>query len=139
MSFPSGTSIPVTNLNSGTADPSQARADIYAAVVALNNIIASADTASGVALLSTANKYDGTKFPTTITVTGIQYLAPTAGIVNIQDVLRLTAMRATDLSSMGGQLGDIAVSQDADGGNAAFCMWDGTHWRYVGLSSWGTI
>ena len=136
MTFPTGTSINTTNLDSGTDDPSLARADIYDAVVALNNIIASADTAQGVALLSASNKYDGTKFPTTIAVTGTQTLAPTSGVVNIQDVLRLTALPSSSITSLASpQLGDIAISTNADGGSPAVCFYDGADWTYLGFGN----
>jgi hypothetical protein len=140
MAFPTGTSIDTTNLDSGTDDPSLARGDLYNAVVALNNIIASADTASGVALLSASNKYDSTKFPTTIAVTGTQTIAPTSGVVNIQDVLRLTALPATSISALASpQLGDIAISTNAAGGNPAFCVYTGTAWRYLAMSTFTAL
>jgi hypothetical protein len=140
MAFPTGTSINTTNLDSGTDDPSLARADIYNAVVALNNIIASADTADGVALLNASNKYDSTKFPTTIAVTGTQTIAPTSGVVNIQDVLRLTALPATSISALASpQLGDIAISTNAAGGNPAFCVYTGSAWRYLAMSTFTAL
>jgi hypothetical protein len=136
MAFPTGTSIDTTNLDSGTDDPSLARGDLYNAVVALNNIIASADTADGVALLNASNKYDSTKFPTTIAVTGTQTIAPTSGVVNIQDVIRLTALTATSISSLPSpQLGDIAISTNADGGSPAVCFYDGADWTYLGFGN----
>jgi len=140
MAFPTGTSINTTNLDSGADDPSLARADIYNAVVALNNIIASADTADGVALLNASNKYDSTKFPTTIAVTGTQTIAPTSGVVNIQDVLRLTALPATSISALASpQLGDIAISTNAAGGNPAFCVYTGSAWRYLAMSTFTAL
>ena len=136
MPFPSRTTISTANLDSGTDDPSLAREDIYNAVVALNNIISSADTASGIALLDGSAKYKSSKFPTTIAVTGTQTIAPTTGIVNIQDVLRLTAQTGNAISALGTPLlGDIAISSDADSGNAAVCFYDGTAWKYLAFST----
>jgi hypothetical protein len=138
MAFPTGTSIPIDNVNSGASDPSLARTDIYNLIVAVNNIIASADTASGVALLNASNKYDGTKMPATIT--GTTTIAPSSGVVNIQDILRLTALRSTDLSTRtGNALGDIAISDDAAGGNPALCVYTGTAWRYLAMSSFTAL
>lgn len=138
MAFPTGTVIDVTNLSTGSGDPSLARVDLYNMAVALNQIISGADEALGVATLSGTNQYDGSKFPSTITSTYV--IAPSTGVVNIQDVLRLTALTSVDIAALtGNQVGDIAVSQDADSGNVAFCMFDGVDWRYVGISSWGTI
>ena len=134
MSFPTGTVIDTTNLSSGTADPSLARSDLYNMAVAVNSIIAGADAASGVALLTATNKYDGSKFPTTITGTNI--IAPASGVLNIQDILRLTYIHASDLTARtGSQLGDIAISDNAASGNAAVCFYDGSNWRYLSISS----
>ena len=135
MAFPTGTSINTSHLDSGTDDPSLARADIYNTVVAVNNIIASADTAYGVALLDSGAKYDGTKLPSTISVTGTQTLSPSTGIVNIQDVLRLTAQTSADIDDLASPLlGDIAISSDADSGNAAVCFYTGSAWKYLGFT-----
>lgn len=138
MAFPTGTVIDVTNLSTGLGDPSLARVDLYNMAVAMNQIISGADDVLGVAVLNGSGQYDGTKFPTTITSTSV--FAPSTGVVNIQDVLRLTALTDNDISALtGSQLGDIAISQDSDSGNAAICVFDGTDWRYLSLSSWGTI
>ena len=138
MPFPTGTSIPVTNVSSGASDPSLAREDIYNLITATNNIIASADTASGVALLSASNKYDGAKMPASIT--GTDTIAPAGGVVNIQNVLRLTALPATSISALASpQLGDIAISSDAAAGNAAFCVYSGTAWRYLAMSAFTAL
>jgi hypothetical protein len=138
MSFPTGTSIPVTNVSSGASDPSLAREDIYNLIVALNNIIASADTANGVALLNASNKYDGAKMP--VTITGTDTIAPAGGVVNIQNILRLTTIHATNFASLTtSQVGDIAISDDAAGGNPALCVYDGTYWRYLAMSTFTAI
>ena len=140
MPFPTGTTISTANLDSGTDDPSLARADIYAAVVALNNLIASADTASGLALLDGSAKYKATKFPTTIAVTGTQILAPTTGIVNIQDVIRLTALTSTAISALATPLlGDIAIASDADSGAPAIAFYNGTAWKYLAFSGLASL
>lgn len=133
MTFPLGTSIPVTNVSSGSSDPSLAREDIYNLIVAVNNLIASADTASGVALLTASAKYDGNKMP--VTNYGTETFAPATGVVNIQDILRLTAIHSADFAALTSQVGDIAISDDAAGGNPALCVYDGTDWRYLAMSS----
>lgn len=136
MTFPTGTSINTTNLDSATDDPSLARADLYAAVIALNNIIASADTASGVALLDASGLYASARMPATISASGTQIISPSSGIVNIQDVLRLTALTSSQISGLSSpQLGDIVISTNAASGNAAVCFYDGSDWRYMALST----
>jgi len=136
MPFPTGTTISTANLDSGTDDPSLARVDLYDAVVAVNNIISSADTANGLALLDGSGKYKSAKFPTTISVTGTQTISPSTGIVNIQDVVRLTALTNTAISALATpQLGDIAISSNADAGNPAICFYNGSAWKYLAFSS----
>ena len=114
MTFPVAT-INTTNLDAATDDPSLARPDLLAAVEALNSIISEADIAGGVALLSVTGEYDSAKMPTTLSVTGTQTISPTSGIVNIQDVLRLSQLPTSSINTLtGSQLGDIVISTDAD-------------------------
>lgn len=133
MSFPTGTVIDTTNLSTAAGDPSLARADLFTTVTAVNGIISSADQPSGVAMLSAVGKYDSSKFPTTITATTI--LAPSGGVLSIQDIVRLTAIRSADFAGLTSQLGDIAISDDAAGGNPALCVYDGTDWRYLAMGN----
>jgi hypothetical protein len=134
MAFPTGVVIPTTNLSTAAADPSLARADLFTTVTAVNDIISSADQASGMAMLTATGKYDGAKFPTTITGTNV--IAPTSGVLNIQDIIRLTTITAVDILALtGNALGDIAISNDAAGGNAALCLYDGTNWRYLAMGN----
>ena len=133
MAFPTGTVINTTNLSTAAGDPSLARADLFTAITAVNDIISSADQSSGIAMLSAIGKYDGSKFPTTITATGI--IAPTGGVLNIQDIVRLTAIHSADFAALSSQLGDIAISDDADGGNPALCVYDGSDWRYLAMGN----
>jgi len=134
MAFPTGVVIPTTNLSTAAGDPSLARADLYTTVTAVNDIIASADQASGMAMLSALGKYDGAKLPTTITSTSV--MAPASGVLTIQDIIRLTTITAVDLTARtGNALGDIAISNNAAGGNAAICVYDGTNWRYLAMGN----
>ena len=134
MAFPTGVVVPTTNLSTAAGDPSLARADLFTGITAVNDIISSADQASGIAMLSATSKYDGAKFPTTITATSV--MAPSSGVLNIQDIIRLTTITATDLTALtGNALGDIAISNDANAGNAAICFYDGTNWRFMGFGN----
>jgi hypothetical protein len=100
----------------------------------VNDIISSADQASGIAMLSATGKYDGAKLPTTITATSV--IAPSSGRLNIQDIIRLTTITATDLTALtGNALGDIAISSNAAGGNPALCLYDGSNWRYLAMGN----
>ena len=134
MAFPTGVVVPTTNLSTAAGDPSLARAELFTGITAVNDIISSANQASGIAMLSATGLYDGTKLPTTITATNV--MAPSSGRLNLQDIIRLTTITATDLTALtGNALGDIAISSDAAGGNAAICLYDGTNWRYLAMGN----
>jgi hypothetical protein len=134
MTFPIGVSVSEDNLDSGSDSPSLARSDILLAVQLLNQIISSANLAQGVCVLDGSAQIDSTQMPATL-ATATLTLNPTDKVVNIQNVLRLTALPATDIDAIdGAQVGDIAISDDADSGDPAVCFYDGTDWRYLALS-----
>jgi hypothetical protein len=56
MAFPSGTTIPTTNFDSASDNPANARADLLQTVTAVNDIIASENTAGGVLVLTGSGK-----------------------------------------------------------------------------------
>lgn len=134
MAFPTS-SVNTTNLDSGTDDPSLARADLLDAVQKLNTIISEGGAANGVALLNSSGKLNSTQIPATITATGVQTLAPTSGVVSIQDVLRLGGLTSSDLSALTSQSGDIAWCTDGVDSSGAPCLavYDGTNWRAIEL------
>ena len=52
MAFPTGVVVPTTNLSTAAGDPSLARAELFTGITAVNDIISSANQASGIAMLS---------------------------------------------------------------------------------------
>lgn len=135
MAFPN-TQIQTDNLDSDADNPSLARADLYNAVVALNTIIADANTANSVAVLNAAGTISGTQIPLTVTPTGTLTLAPTTGVVKIQDVLRLQILTTSQITSrVGPAAGDCAYSTDGDGGTPCLAVYDGSAWRVVRLQA----
>jgi len=134
MAFPTS-QVDTTNLDAGTDDPSLARVDLLDAVQKLNTIISEGGSANGVALLNSSAKLSSTQIPATLTATGVQVLAPTSGVVNIQDVLRLSGLTVSDLSALSSQSGDIAWCTDGADSSGAPCLavYDGSNWRAIEL------
>ena len=135
MTFPT-TPINTTNVDESTDDPSLARTDILAAFTALNTIIDEANDANGVCVLNGSGLVDGNKLPQSITLTaGVQIINPVSGIVNIQDILRLTSRPTTDILDITTSTltqGDITISSDG-GTSATMCVvvFDGVFWRKI--------
>lgn len=141
MAFPTS-QVNTDNLDSDADNPAAARADLYDAVTKLNTIISEANGANGAALLNAGGTIDSNKLPQTIAFgSGNQIIAPSSGIVNIQDILRLTAQPKADilnLSTATLTIGDIALASDAGtywvgtnsttASSVTLCLYDGTKW-----------
>lgn len=135
MTFPT-TPIDTTNLDDSTDDPSLARVDLYDAVTKLNTIIDEANGANGVCVLNASGLVDANKLPQSITLAnGVQIINPVSGIVNIQDILRLTSRPTTDILDITTSTltqGDITISSDG-GTSSTMCVaiFDGVFWRKI--------
>lgn len=136
MAFPTS-QVTTDNLDAGTDDPSLARADLLDAVQKLNTIISEGGAANGVALLSSSGKLSATQMPAQITATGVQVLNPTSGVVNIQDVLRLSPLTTTELNALTSVAGDFAYcsSGSDSSGEPCLALYDGTNWRAITLGA----
>jgi len=137
MTFPTGTVISTANLDSPDDDPSLARADLYAAVQALNQLIASQNIASGVLVLDGSGKVAGAYLPGTYAVTGGITLQPSSGVVSLQRVLRLQQTVVEDLGTVTGtaspSAGDLVFLTNGDAGQPCLACYDGTKWCVVRL------
>jgi hypothetical protein len=137
MTFPTGTVINTTNLDSADDDPSLARADLYAAVVALNQLIASENTALGVLVLNGSGKIAATYLPNNYTVSGNIAMTPSTGVVTLNRVLRLTQTVTADLGTATGTsspvAGDLIYLTDGDAGQPCLGVYDGSAWKVVRL------
>ena len=138
MTFPTGTTIPINNLNSPNSDPSLARVDLLQAVQALNQLIASANLASGVLILNGSGQVTAARLPNALTVTGDLSLSPTTGVINVNRVLRLQNTYVADLgtAAVGTETptaGDLIYLVDGDAGQPCIGCYDGTNWRVVRL------
>lgn len=139
MTFPTGTQIDTANVASPDSDPSLARGDIYNLIVAVNELIASVNSASGVLALDSGAKISTAYIPGTISVTGDQTISPSSGIVSLRNVLRMRQIQYVQLGSMAGTesptAGDLVYLTDGDAGLPCLSVYDGTNWRIVRLAT----
>lgn len=142
MAFPT-TPIDTTNLDSDSDSPALARVDLLDAVTKLNTIIDEAGEAGGVCVLNGSAQIPSTALPLTLNPEGVLTLAPSTNIVNIQDILRLTAQPKADvlaLTTSSLTTGDVALVSDASGGAASLAMYVvPTGWKYISTSTWATL
>jgi len=136
MTFPTGTVISTTNVSTADSNPSLARTDIYDLIVAFNQLVASVNTASGVAALNGDGTLSSQYLPTTYATSGDLQLRPSSKIVNIRDVLRMAQRLTADNSLLTGSVaGDIIYLTDGDRGLPCLAVYDGTNWRIVRLAT----
>lgn len=134
MTFPTGTVISTTNVSTADSNPSLARTDIYDLIVAFNQLVASVNTASGVAALNGDGTLSTQYLPTTYATSGDLQLRPSSKIVNVRDVLRLAQRLTADNSLLTSSVaGDIIYLTDGDAGQPCLSVYDGTNWRVVRL------
>lgn len=132
MTFPTAT-VNTTNLDSATDDPSSARADLLDAVEKLNTIIDEGGDANGVAILDGSGYLPAAQIPPTITTASADItLAPNTGVVNIQQILRLTQLpTSTILTFTGNVSGDMVMCSNIGNvaANPGVAFYNGTAWR----------
>jgi len=139
MTFPT-TLIPTTNLDNGSDDPSLARGDLLTAVQSLNTIITDKNNPNGVVVLQSDGTIQASLLPTTLTTpSGQLTLSPATNIVKIQNFLRLQSIPKTTLTQIVGNAGDLALCSNADSGNPALAISNGTNWYYLPLASFTLI
>lgn len=138
MAFPTGT-VSTTNLDSATDDPSLARADILDAVEKLNTIIDEGGDPGGVAILDGSGYIPSTQInPAISSVSGDVTLAPNSGVVNIQNILRITQLpTATILSFTGNVSGDMCMCSNVGNvaNNPGIAIYNGSAWRGLPLTA----
>jgi hypothetical protein len=136
MAFPTGTTISTANLDSATDSPASARTDLLALANAVNDIIGSENTASGVLVLTGSGKLPSSTIPTQITLsTGVQVINPVSGVVNIRDILRLQPNTVADLEALTSEAGDVAYCSDGDDGAECLAFYNGTDWVRISVGA----
>jgi hypothetical protein len=106
------------HLDSAADDPSQARVELYNALIELQAVINGRNTAEGVAGLDASALVPNSILPNTlISSTGNDLtLDPASGKVNIEDVLNLNPKTTAELEALTPEAGDIAYVTDGDAG-----------------------
>jgi hypothetical protein len=133
MTFPTGT-IATTGLAAGTDKPSDARAQLLAAVNMLNQIVTDKNTANNTCVLDGNGQVPSTSIPNTVSTSGTLVLSPgTYKVVNILNYLRLQVVpKATLLARSDNAVGDISFyADDLTGVNAGLAIYDGSHWKVI--------
>jgi hypothetical protein len=138
MTFPTGTVINRENLESSDRDPNLARIDLLTLVDAFNQVVDSANQEFGIAVLGTSGRLSSSQLPSNLNMAGIILLQPSAGVVNVRNVLRLYPLLTQDLdgAALGTdtpQGGDLVYLVDGDAGQPCLGLYDGSNWRVVRL------
>jgi hypothetical protein len=138
MAFPT-TQVSTDNLDSSADDPSLARADLLLAVQNLNTIVSERGTAGGVALLNGSGELASSQLPSTYAPTQTLTLAPTTGVVKIEDVLRLQPLTTDDVLALQDSAnGDVVFVTDGDSGSPCLSIYANSQWNVIPFNS-GTI
>jgi hypothetical protein len=130
--------VTTTHLDSASDDPSQARVELYNALLELQNVINGRNTANGVAGLNASSKIVGSYLPNTIVSDASTNLTlqPTTGKVVLEDILALTPQTVAELTARTDQAeGDVAYCSDGDAGSKCIAIYNGTDWKVVSLGS----
>ena len=137
MSWGTVGNVTTANLDSGADDPSQARVEIYNALLELQNVINGRATANGVASLDANTKVPNTQLPDTIVSSAGQplLLQPSSGRVTVQNILKLTPRTTAQLEALSAFEGDVAYCSDGDAGSKCIAIYDGTNWLRIALGA----
>jgi hypothetical protein len=126
------------HLDSDTDSIAAARAEIYSAVVAINDIIGSRGTASGVASLDSGSHIPASQLPTELTTAGSQDLTLTPGSarVAINNIINLEPRTVTQVNAITTPVtGDVAYVSNGSAGQPCLAVYNGTAWKVVALGS----
>ena len=131
MAFPTG-AVTTDNLDAVTDSPASARADLLLAVQKLNDIIASYDSASGIAALDSGGRIVNTKLPAAlVSSSGNITLTPTTNIVKVNNFIELTPVAFASLpaSPVIGQVAYLTTDSLSATKNLPI-YYNGTRWQY---------
>ena len=138
MTWGTAANVTTTHLNSASDDPSQARVEIYNALVELTAVINGRNSASGVAGLNSSSKISASQLPNNIvsdTATDLT-LTPTTTRVNIEDIVNLNPRTVSQLNAVASpQEGDVAYCSNGDGGSKCLAVYNGTAWKKIALGA----
>jgi len=136
MAWPSS-SISTTNLDSTADRPADARADLYNAVVAINDIVSMRGVASGVASLDSSGHVPDAQIPDTISSDSGNdiTLQPSSQRVTIFYLAGLQPRTVTQLGNISAVTGDVAYCSNGDAGNPCLAVYTGSAWKRVAFGA----
>ena len=141
MAWGNSANVTTTHLDSASDDPSQARVELYNALVELSAVINGRGQSNGVAPLNASTVIDAQYLPDEITssATNNLILAPDSGRVAVEDILNLNPQTTAQLEALdtaGDAIeGDVAYCSDGDAGAKCIAIFNGTDWLRISLGS----
>lgn len=135
MTWP--TSLTNTYTGNASASVSDARSEIDAGILAINDIIGARGTAGGVAALTGTGVVQATNLPTTYSTTTLDLtLQPGSDRVAIQNIVNLNPQTVTQVNAVATPAaGDVVYCSNGDTGNPCLAVYNGTAWKVVSLGS----
>jgi len=136
MAWPN-TAISTSNLDSTSDSPAAARADLYDAVVAINNIVNSRDAASGIPSLDSSGLIPQGQINSNLTsISALPIrLQPGNQRVTIENILKLTPQTVSQVGNLTAETGDVAYVSNGASGNVCLAVYTGASWRQVAIGS----
>ena len=134
MTWGTISNIVTTGYDNATDNPADARPNLKAAVVELQNVVNGLNTAGGAAKLDAST----TKVvaDSGVQASGDLTLTPaTGGSVNIENILNLKPQTVTELNALTHSVGDVAFCTAGNGSDDCLAVSDGTNWKIVALGS----
>lgn len=116
--------VTTVHLDSSSGDPSQARDELYNALLELRAVIEGRNTANGVAGLTASGLLPATLLPNTLvsSSTADLTLDPDTGRVSIEDIINLEPKTTAELELVSATEGDVAYCSDGDAGTACVAV-----------------
>lgn len=135
MTWP--TTVSTTFTGNASASIANARTEINAAALAINDIIASRGQASGIASLDASGTVPTEQLPAVYeTVTLDLTLSPGSERVSINNIINLEPRTVTQLAAIVTPVtGDVAYCSNGAAGQPCLAVYNGSSWRVVSLGS----
>tara|TARA_R110000782_G_scaffold15263_1_gene44703 strand:+ start:140 stop:571 length:432 start_codon:yes stop_codon:yes gene_type:complete len=127
-----------THLDAATDDPSQARAELNASTLELQNVINGRGTSNGVASLDGTTKVPSAQLPDELNSSSGQNLTldPNTDRVAIENIINLFPLTVTQVNAIGSPAeGDVVYTTNGDAGAKCLAVYDGSNWKVVALGA----
>tara|TARA_B110000285_G_C14994913_1_gene548284 strand:+ start:559 stop:990 length:432 start_codon:yes stop_codon:yes gene_type:complete len=138
MAWANVSNVTNTHLNAATDDPSQARAELNASTLELQNVINGRGTSNGVASLDSTTKVPSSQLPDELNSSSGQDLTldPHTDRVAIENIINLFPLTVTQVNAISSPAqGDVAYTTNGNAGAKSIAVYDGTNWKVVALGA----